>query len=217
MDRKGAIHWSRVRPVSHDADPTKHQRGSNTRMRTDENGRRVQERKPALSHQGDDYDRPTVHPQAERRYVDVVTHDGNEVALLLTNAASHLDTNTEYAGYQRAKARYFGWFPLDECPVRLIKSRYLRRDLVVDPSLLTANVCRGPVPASGCQHAIAERDARRARKRGEMAELDESFVAREQKDKRAVADAAATGIGEALTKALEPMIAELVKSAKRGR
>lgn len=182
-------------------------RGGNVRYVLDEDGRRVQERLPALAHEGDDYYSPKIHPLARStRYIIVVRHDGHVVPLLLTNGSGHIDTNTEWAGYQRAKARHFGWFPLEECPVRLIKSGWLKPDLVLDQSLLTAKVCpKEGVPEHGCKHGIAERNARRSQRRSEGEAVERSHAAKAQHEKRAIAEASATGIGEALKDALGPL------------
>lgn len=162
----------------------------------------IEERKPALCSFGFEYDEMPTHPHAHRRYRDVLKHDGNIVSQVMTNAAADLDTDSSFTRYQVAKANHFGWFPVALCPIRLLRAGALKPQHFVERSLLKAHVCpKGPVPEGGCEHLIAERDARRAANKPSPIEvvLQESL----EREQNATAVAAAKAAAVAVTEALE--------------
>lgn len=166
------------------------------------------ERKPLLAHVGW-YDDPKEHPLARaRRYIDVVRHDGHTVSLVLTCASGDIE-NGEYAAFMKAKARHFGWFPVDECVVRLIKARLFKPDVIAAKELLEARVC--PKGKGNCEHNVVERNARIAQQKRAMQTLDDETTNRELRQQRAIAEASAQGIAAALA----PILADLVGKTKR--
>lgn len=130
-----------------------------------ENGRRIVERHPARGHLGDGPD--DVKEARGTRYITVVRHDGHTVFLCLTNAASHLDTNTPWAQYQRAKCFVLGWFEIGKCPLAALYNGEMFGGHFHDQSIVEAwrneePPCRPSdcSEASPCRHALAEKAAR---------------------------------------------------------
>lgn len=126
-------------------------------------GRRIKERFPQRGHDGD-YEDKKLARHANQRFVRVVRHEGHITPLVLTNAAAHLDTNTDFAGYQKAKMRHFGWFALGMCPLALLAMGDLSTDHFADQSLVKQAPCapRTYSEAEPCPHCKAETTARRA-------------------------------------------------------
>ncbi len=130
-----------------------------------ENGRRIVERHPARGHLGEGPD--DVKPATGTRYITVVRHDGHTVFLCLTNAASHLDTNTPWAQYQRAKCFLLGWFEIGKCPLAALYDERMFPGHFHDQSIVEAKN-NGEPPCnpkdcsedSPCRHALAEKAAR---------------------------------------------------------
>jgi hypothetical protein len=125
------------------------------------NGRKVTERVPA---RGFDGDPDAKRPARGVRSVRLVRHEGHIVDMVLTNGAAHLDPNTEWGQYQKAKARFMGWFPLGSCPCALLTTGEMTADHMVDRATARELPC---APGSyseqaPCKHALAEIDARRA-------------------------------------------------------
>lgn len=209
-----AIFWVRVPRVSTGSGPADYARTITTTSIVD--GKVVRERKPQLSHRGGDYDKLEQHPLARaRRYVDVVRHDGNIVALVLTNGAGTVEI-TEYSNAMKRKAKFFGWFPVDSCVVRCVEARVTHREHIVDKTLLEETPCdKGSVPAGGCEHTRREIEARRGMQSRTMAELDAVETSKQLAHERSIAAASAAGIASALA----PMMAELVSAvtAPKGR
>lgn len=144
------IFWGTTKPGYNDADR------QTVRM---VDGRKVVEKFPQHGHVGS-YARPQKAPGV--RFVYVITHDGNEIAMCLTNGASHLDPNTGYGQYVRRKALFLGWFPPGACPCALLINGDLTPDHIVDKSILEARACppRMHSRANPCPHSIAEKVAR---------------------------------------------------------
>lgn len=136
-----------------------------TRRIQNEEGEWVTEKIPQWGHDGgSDYDDPKL--ARGQRWIRYITHDGNEIRAVITSAAAHLDPHTDQAAYVRAKARQFGWFPTQKCPVGLMHAGELMRSKIVDKTLLTAKPCERPLkqedPDKPCPHALSELAARRA-------------------------------------------------------
>lgn len=119
------------------------------------------ERFPQTGHIGDYENKVVAQGQ---RFVWVCRGDGNVVALVMTNAAAHLDTNTAFATWQRRKCYALGWFAAAGCVAKLVQTGELGR------KQLAAPLERDVVPCEGghslhepCAHTAREIDARRAR------------------------------------------------------
>lgn len=142
-----------------------------------ENGRRIVEKVPQRGHQGDYEQRRTDVRCARARWLHVVTHHGNWIRMVLTSAAAHMDPNTEWGQYQRAKARHFGWFPLWSCPIALLATGELKPEQLVDQSLVGAAPCAvgSYSEKQPCPHCLAETDARRARHAADEAERFKNY------------------------------------------
>ena len=140
-----------------------------------EYGADLVERHPQFCSQGDDAQ--TVR-RNYARFAHVVRTDGNLVRVPLTNAAAHTDTNTAYAGNQRAKFRALGWFNAGRCPLADVHSGMLQPARIMDAevralALAGAPPCRGPVERGVCQcpHSVAEIAERRKRHAKRMVEI----------------------------------------------
>lgn len=202
-DRLDSIRWTTQRQVRGSA-PGIDRNFENSL--TDANG----ERKPALGH-GPDYDNPTEHPLARAaRYLDLVTHDGHVVAFVLNSGAADVRNDGSQRAERLAKARYFGWFPLDSCIVRLIKSGTIKPERIVAKALLDPKTKVCPKGSRGCEHSRAERDARQALNRERMDDLERAAAAQATRERQLVAAASSQGVAEALA----PILAELVKARK---
>jgi hypothetical protein len=178
-----------------------------------EDGRRIVEKVPQRGHQGDYENRKTDSRCARARWLHVVTDKGNWIRMVLTNAAAHFDANTDWGQYQRAKARYFGWFPVWSCPLALLSTGELKRGQIVDRSLLEQKPCE---PGSyseqkPCPHCVSETDARRARHAADEVERYKNYVDATEKtisanrqDMREQTETLAKAIASALGKEPEP-------------
>lgn len=144
------IFWTTTKPGYNDAD---------RQIMRMVNGRRVVEKFPQHGHVGD-YDNKQKAPG--QRFIYVITHHGNEIAMCLTNGASHLDPNSGYGMYMKRKARFLGWFPPGGCPVVLVQSGELQPDHIVDKSILKGQPCEPDKHSrrNPCKHSIAEKAAR---------------------------------------------------------
>lgn len=133
------------------------------------NGRRVTEKFPQHGHQGD-YENKTRAPGT--RFIYVVRHEGHVVPLLLTNAAAHLDPSGPYGNYQRAKARFLGWYPEGACPAALLAAGELDRNQLASEEVRTAKPCAEGTHSrkAPCKHDLAERAARTAQWNSDQAE-----------------------------------------------
>ncbi len=180
-------------------------RGGNVTARAVD-GQRVEERKPSLAHCGGDYDTVQFHPNARNRFRDVLRHDGHIVSQVMTNGAPHVSVRTSWAGYQLAKARHFGWIPVDVCPVRLLKFGGFKPSVFLDESILKAHVCaKGATPEGGCKHFRAELAARRAKQIEAMTAIDAVIVDAESARERSIAEAAARAVALAIAPLLKGM------------
>lgn len=162
------------------------------------------ERLPRAAHAGD-YEHPTEHPLADRRFVRVLRHDGHEVALALGSGAGDLSGKGTQRKAQLAKARHFGWLRPDECAIRQVKSGGIRPE-----SLLTwtadAKVCSKDHDRSKpCPHYLAEREARQAANAKREQDVADSFKSHEQRAHEQTSAAAAA----AVARELAPLLAKL--------
>lgn len=167
---------------------------------SDRNGRKVIERVPARGHQGDYENR---RPARGTRFIDILCHDGHEISMTLTNGAAHLDPSTPYGQYQMAKARFYGWIPMDSCPVAMLITGQLKKGQFCDESVASGSPCQHGTfsRTSPCKHYLAERIARRDRNKQENDEREHNY--RSESDKLVDASHAQTEkIVDALTKSL---------------
>lgn len=132
--------------------------------RDPDTGKMIIEKHPQHGHEGP-YDGPR-HKARGVRYIYYVRHEGHEIALVMTNAAAHLDHETSWGNYQRRKAQHFGWYAVGQCPVALIGAGQMERDKFMSPETRNGTACVPSVVAtlsrfSLCPHDIAERAARK--------------------------------------------------------
>jgi hypothetical protein len=146
------------------------------------NGKRVVEKVPQAGHVGDYTDKrraPGV------RYVKMIDSAGNEVSVVLTNAASHMDPNTAYGNYVKRKARFLGWFGIGECPCALASTGEIHPDAMMtnvrDVQPCTRGTYSGNSLDEMCPHAKAEREARLAANLSNETERDEKMKGKEEK------------------------------------
>lgn len=207
------IFWSTTRPGYND----------NDRQRfTMVNGRRIVEKFPQHGHVGD-YDRPEKAPGTRFWYMN--THQGNEIAMVLTNGASHLDPNSAYGQYVKMKARFLGWFAPGQCPVALLGTGELHPDHIVDKTILHDSK---PCPhgehnrKNPCRHSVAEKKARQKQHAEDEAERLKSYKDNGEKMIEAQREQTAA-IVEAITAALakqqtpEQILAMVQAIAKKGK
>lgn len=167
---------------------------------SDKRGKKVIERVPARGHQGDYENR---RPARGVRFVDMLGSDGHEVSMVLTNGAAHLDPSTQFGQYQRAKARFHGWIPMESCPAAMLLTGDLKPGQLVDESIAKSTPCQHGTfsRTSLCPHYLAERDARRAQNKLDNDERERNY--RSESDKLVEASHAQTkDIVEAITKGL---------------
>lgn len=160
------IFWTTTKPGYNDRD--------RQRLRV-EKGRRIVEKFPQTGHAGD-YDNPVKARGV--RFIYVVTNHGNEIPLVLTNGASHLDPNSGYGQYVKRKARFLGWIPTGACPVMLLISGELRPHHIVEQSLLHADPCGNDARRDRfhmCPHLEAEKKARLEQHKQDEAERLASY------------------------------------------
>lgn len=126
----------------------------------DDTGEPIIERFPQSGHQGDYENRSRARGL---RFVYVIRHEGHLAPIVLTNAAAHMDPNTPWGNYQRAKARFFGWYMPGSCPVALLASGELSPNQIRDRSLLDAKPCQHGSYGEEhrCPHSLSEQGARR--------------------------------------------------------
>lgn len=164
IDDREPIFWTSVRPGYNDADRQRP-------MMVD--GKRVLEKFPQHGHVGD-YD--NKKRAGGQRFVYMIRHDGHEAAIVLTNAAAHLDPNTPYGQYVRMKARFLGWFGVADCPVAMLMICRMQPHHFVDKTLLDARPCNTQhTRAEPCPHAIAEKAARVAQNNRIAAEREVAY------------------------------------------
>lgn len=154
MADRESIFWTSTRPNYNQRDR------EIVRM---EGGKRIVEKVPQRGHQGD-YDNRTIDPRSARsRWLHVCRDDGNWIRMVMTNAAAHVDSNEAWGQYQRAKARFFGWFPIGSCPLALISAGYFKPGQFVNQAMLEEQACKPGTYSERepCPHCKAETEARR--------------------------------------------------------
>jgi len=167
-----------------------------------ENGRKITERLPQRGHVGE---WGSHNPMRGIRDVRVVRHDGHVVNAVLTNGAAHNDDSTEWAQSQRAKIRYFGWYPIGACPLALLLTGNLKRSNFVDQSLLGDKPCEHGTYSESkpCKHALAEERARKALNVENQNEIIRNYKDTGEKTLEATREQTAALV-QAITNALGP-------------
>jgi hypothetical protein len=170
------IFWTTTQAGYNDADRTR---------RYMRNGKRVVEKLPQSGHVGG-YDER--RPAKGTRYARVIDSAGNEIALVMTNGAAHLDAGTGYGQMMRSKARALGWFGITECPCALVAAKDINREAFLVDEIRdgTARACqsgsyKGDHLETMCPHAKAEREARIAAHSAHEAERAEKLRSRDDK------------------------------------
>jgi hypothetical protein len=160
------IFWTSTRPGYNNVD---RERVTNV------NGKRIVERVPQRGHQGDYENRRLAKGQ---RYITAVRHEGHVVSVVMTNGAAHMDPNTEFGLYQKAKMAHLGWYPIGGCPLAALANGNMMPGHFTDQSLLKDVPCppSSCSEAKPCRHAIAERDARRKENSEAAKEVESKFV-----------------------------------------
>ena len=147
------IFWTTTEPNYNDRDRHK---------RYMKDGKRVVEKVPQSGHIGGYADRKRA-PGV--RYVKMINSVGNEISVVLTNGAAHMDPNTAYGQYVKRKARALAWFGLGECPCALIATGEVSPDGFMTEECRSGEPCRSGSFAGKdldtiCPHARDERNAR---------------------------------------------------------
>lgn len=141
------------------------------------------EKVPQHGHDGDYENKTRARGQ---RFIYVIRHEGHEIAMVLTNAAAHLDPSGPYGNYMRSKARFMGWYPSGTCPCAKRLAGELRDEHIVSAEVRTAVVngeaCANQGDrANPCKHDLAERAARRQQWNEDHAERMTSFKSEAEK------------------------------------
>lgn len=172
-DIREPIFWTSTSPGYNDPD---------RRRVTRKDGELIIERVPQRGHSGD-HDWTDRRPAQGVRYVDMVKSDGHIVAVVLTNAAAHMDPTTPYGQHIMAKGRFFGWFQPSACPCAIISNGSLKRDQFASPQVRNGTPCApGTYSAKEpCPHAAAEIEARRAKHAAKEAEREANYKSKEDK------------------------------------
>lgn len=172
---------------------------------------------PQGAHLGS-YEQPIRVRKEGNRFITMVNGAGVVVYYTITAGAGDCDPNSPYALYRKLKARSFGWFPLADCPVALLRTGMIAKEHIAAAELLDAQPCQHGTHSldKPCPHAIAERDARAARQR---AKTDAIISAHESADEKLVkAQQAQTAMllasQQAQTVAIVAGIRELVPDAR---
>jgi hypothetical protein len=111
---------------------------------------------PQAGHVGD-YDAPVRTRGEGVRWISVVKTDGNVVYYTITAGAGDSNPNSEYAAERKQKMRHLGWFPVGECPLRVLEpNQFVDKSLVGDAPC-DSKTCSRTNP---CPHSDAERAAR---------------------------------------------------------
>lgn len=173
----------------------------------------VRVKHPQGAHSGTSIDDMTRLPSQGVRYWIVVKNDGNEVYHPLTSSASDTDVDGPYAQQRKRKARFYGWYRKQECPVALLSTGQMHRDHFVDQALLNATPCEHGSYSlrSPCPHALAEQTARRAANEVTQAKYHEPGAAEKM---LAAQSKHTTDIVEALRDVMAPVAALAAKGAK---
>ncbi len=163
------------------------------------NGKAVTLKFPQRGHAGDYEDRQRAPGE---RFVWMIDHHGFESAIVLTNAAAHLNSNDGYGQHVRAKARHFGWYMPGQCPCALLTTGELTPDHIVSDEVRSGTPCP---PGSynyerRCKHSVMEHKARQAQNKAV------------QDEREALMKSAATRSVEA-TQALTEKLVESVTAA----
>lgn len=87
-----------------------------SKFETDEGNPRL-DRVPAIGYDGTDIRR--MYPIKEKRYIDLLRHDGHVIHYpMTTSAAAIVEEDTSYQQDRLRKAQHFGWFEWpNDCPV----------------------------------------------------------------------------------------------------
>ena len=138
----------------------------------EETGQRLFEKIPQRGHVGGDADNPIASRHA--RWMHVLRHDGHVVRMVMTCAAADLDMASLWTQERRAKARFFGWIPVGQCPLAMLLTGDIQKGQLI------AKENRGAAPCAHgsygetkpCVHYRAEEAARKELQRKKTAQAD---------------------------------------------
>lgn len=159
--RRKAMRWN---PETNQREPVLDDRGAPAFERVPQTGREGVVREVG--------DIKNTKPMATPRSIDMLRDDGNEVAMVIRNAAAagfgDNGSDTSFMRYQLAKAKRAGWLPVGCCPLDLVARRE-RNALQLDDLSLRAAAKSGDtgcrphevgVSKPPCKHYRAEMAAR---------------------------------------------------------
>lgn len=184
IDDNQAVAWIDTRDIPEGMSNA--YRGNNVRR---ENGKRIV--KPSLA------ELPTwandgkrgYHPHALRAYAPLLMHDGSIVTIMLgcgradippTDNLLLMPVGSIYRRNVDKQRAYGGIFPSIGCPVYQFQEGILNAQMhLVDKTLLDEQPCpKGTDIEHDCPHFARERDARQARQRVKMEEIESTYGAR---------------------------------------
>lgn len=141
----------------------------------EDTGARLFEKVPQRAHIAGDYENPVLDPRGF--WMHVLRHDGHVVRVKLTNAAADRDIDAPGARERKAKARYFGWIPVGNCPLALILAGGINPGQVAAKHILKDHACppSSYSETNHCPHYVEEEKARKARHAAQQAKLAKSF------------------------------------------
>lgn len=149
----------------------------------DDTGEPVMEKIPQRGHVGERFMSENPKIRNSQRWVHWLKHCGNEARVPVTNAAAQIDPDTKFKQFITTKSKHFGWIPVGHCPIALIFAGGLRRNQLADKELKKALEDEKVSPCQHgsygermpCKHYIAEREARRLRKKKLQTKRDKQF------------------------------------------
>lgn len=180
-------------------------------------GKKADERLPQIGHDGkSEYDNPRTARGV--RYFMALDNAGNHFALVMTNAAAHLDHTTPFGQERLAKARHFGWLLAKDCPISQIAAGSLAANQLMDQSIPKDTACeRGTFSQDKpCKHYRAEQKMRQAEQLSLMKEKSSAYAS--EVDKLLSSQATQTKeITSALTEAVKEIANTMSPDKAKGK
>ena len=164
---------------------------------TDDMGRPVRERLPAIGFVGRDL--TNMKPMPGKRSIRMMTKQGNEIHVPLSTGASLAATDGSYKSDRLRKLVYFGAITVGSCPVREVY-RGLRKEHLLSPEAHNATAPCGEHDVGTdedgnemppCPHYVAEQKARMAMQAGENKKVNLTFKDDAGKQSEALTEIAA--------------------------
>lgn len=156
--------------------------------RTNDEGEVIVEKYPATAKPPEDH---PLFGKRVQRWDLMVDHCGNQVRTVYTGGAADYGVGHQnYGAPLKRRHRMLGWFPLGECPLRLVLAGELAANHV-SKSLRGKPPCGPGTHSAGrpCEHALAEEQARKDRNTRVQAKIADKYKSESEKLQRAALEA----------------------------